>query len=547
MLIFPCHNKAPLTANGLYDAKEEGLWTGNESEQWGAPCGAANGFLVVDVDKKGGGLETATQFDWGNTLKIDSPSGGYHLYYKYDEATCAALRNGVSVLPGIDIRTTGGYVVVYATIDLNKMLPVPGWLLTFLASKQEKRLGKVSTSADDGIGEGGRNHYLTRAAGRLQREGILTVASLNELNEAKCSPPLDDAEVISIFESVSRYAPESTPEDDPLPPKPIVWANEIVSDLLAFLRDKGKVQGDPTGLEELDKLLGGGKRLGELTVTAAEAKSGKNTLWHFLQRIQLDKGVPIGYASRELTPESEVLPNLLTLALNKNVYKATDLVESELVQAMKGWKLAFAPGYGAFQGNELFDWMDACRAFDIRYFYIDHLHYCLVNSEDFQEVAELARKLKTYAKTHAVHIDLIIQPKGLDPSFPVELDIHHIRGGASLGQVLDNLITLQRQRGEDGNYIDVTKVTLKRSRSKLASIGSFFLQYNKEMMTFQVVEEASNEPTPIEAVRPSILRPRQESDRPVMDGGRSASPVMSIENAANSMIKRIRMKGDSPA
>jgi hypothetical protein len=32
-----------------------------------------------------------------------------------------------------------------------------------------------------------------------------------------------------------------------------------------------------------------------------------------------------------------------------------------------------------------------------------------------------------------------------------------------------------------------------------------------------------------------------------MDGGRSASPVMSIENAANSMIKRIRMKGDSPA
>jgi hypothetical protein len=549
MKIFPARDKQPLTSNGLYDAKDEGEWRGDEGEQWGAPCGAVNGFLVVDVDKKSGGLETAAQFEWGDTLKVNTPSGGFHLFYKWDEATCGAIRNGVGVLPGIDIRSSGGYVILYADIDASKMKPLPGWVLTFLAEKQKKRLGPVSTSADDGIGEGGRNHYLSRAAGRLQREGVLTLSSLNELNESKCVPPLDESEVSAIYNSISRYEPASTPADDPVPPKKIVWANELVSDFLSFMRDKGKVQGDPTGLEELDKLLGGGKRLGELTVTAAEAKSGKNTLWHWLQTTQLDKGVPVGYASRELSPESEVLPNLLTIKLGKNLYKAKDLLEGDLVEAMKGWKLAFAPGYGAFQGNELFDWMDECRLFDVRYFYIDHLHYCLINSEDFQEVAELARKLKTYAKTHAVHIDLIIQPKGLDPSFPVDLDIHHIRGGASLGQVLDNLITLQRQRGEDGNYIDVTKVSLKRSRSKLSSIGSFFLQYNKELMTFRVVEEASSEPTPIEAVRP-ILRPRVEEDRPAMDNSRSASPsrgpMMSVEKAADNMAKRIRMKGAPP-
>jgi hypothetical protein len=53
----------------------------------------------------------------------------------------------------------------------------------------------------------------------------------------------------------------------------------------------------------------------------AEAKTGKNTFWHFQQRTMLDKGVAVGYASRELSPETEVLPNLLTLKIGKNLYK----------------------------------------------------------------------------------------------------------------------------------------------------------------------------------------------------------------------------------
>jgi hypothetical protein len=540
MKIFPVRTKKPLTPNGLYDAREYAdHWSATEyaeHTEWGAPCGAENGFWVVDVDKQHGGLATAAQFDWGQAFRLETPSGGHHLFYKYEEETCSALRNGVAVLPGIDVRSTGGYVVLYGEVDPSLLYPAPEWLFSLL-KKPTKRLPEF-TSDEDGVGEGGRNAYLARAAGRMQGQGILTLAALSEINERKCSPPLDEAEVEAVYHSILRYQPESTPADDPVPPKKIVWANELVGDFLEYIRDKGKVQGDPTGIDELDALLGGGKRLGELTVTAAEAKSGKNTLWHFLQKTQLDRGIQIGYASRELTPETEVLPNLLTIALNKNLYKAEDLTEEELVKAMRGWKLAFAPGYGAFHGNELFDWMDECRAFGVLRFYIDHLHYCLPNSEDFQQVAELGRKLKTYAKTYGVHIDLIIQPKGLDPSFPVDLDIHHIRGGASLGQVLDNLITLQRQRDNEGNYIDVTKVTLKRSRSKLAKTGSFYMQYDRDLMTFQVVEKAE---------APSV---EQTDDVPVADRGRifneqsgMHSRVQEATRSVNSIIsKRITLK-----
>ena len=543
MNIFPCRDKRPLTAEGFHDAHPFEHWLPRyaEHDQWGAPCGPSNGFFVVDVDLKHGGVEFAKNFDFGEGFKVPSPGGGYHLYYKYDVDTCGELRPGTNILgspgqqTGIDLRAEGSYVILYGEIDVTTLHAPPGWLLSVLG-KPKPRLADFREADEDAVGEGGRNDYLARAAGRLQRAGVLTMASLSELNDRKCSPPLAASEVEAIFSSVSRYEPDSTPEEDAIPPKKIVWANDLIGDFLEYIRDKGRISGDPTGVEELDNLLGGGKRLGELTVTLAEAKSGKNTLWHYLQRMQLDKGIPLGYASRELTPETEVLPNLLTLSLGKNLYTAKEITEAELVQAMKNWKLAFAPGYGAFQGNELFSWMDECRHFGVLYFYIDHLHYCLPDSEDFKQVAELGRSLKTYAKTHNVHIDLIVQPKGLDANFPQDLDIHHLRGGASLGQVLDNLLTMQRQRDSNGELLNVTKVTLKRSRSKMARPGSFFVQYDRELMTFSVVEE-------------SVGTPADEEKEPVSYGNRfDKPPVVSNTQfidgatAASNMLKRIRIK-----
>lgn len=529
MYIFPCNaDKSPATPNGLYDARPEAEWTQN-SAYWGAPCGELNGFIVIDVDKKSGGLETAASFDWGDTFVAETQNGGKHIYYQYDASH--GIRNRVGLMQGIDVRAQGGYVILYEEVDQARIKPIPAWLLPIL----QKEPAKVSLEIDDEVGEGGRNNYLTRHAGRMQKIGVLTLAALKEINETKCSPPLDDSEVELIYASVKRYNPESTPEEDELPPKKIIWAGELISGFLDYLRDKGRVQGDPTGIAELDDLLGGGKRLGELTVTLAEAKSGKNTLWHYLQRIQLDKGIPIGYASRELSPETEVLPNLLTLALDKNLYKSEDVSEEQLVTAMRDWKLAFAPGYGAFQGEELFDWMDECRHFGISYFYIDHLHYCIVNSEDYAVAAELARRLKTYAKTHMVHIDLIIQPKNIakvkqgDKLVKPELDIDLLRGGANLGQVLDSLLTMQRMEDSNGDLMDVVKVSLKRARSKLAKPGHFYLKYNRELMTFKVSDATGVEIGDLGKPRMSI-------------GQNPNRSVFNVEQAASNMVKRIRQK-----
>src|SRR5690606_22732531 len=115
---------------------------------------------------------------------------------------------------------------------LDLLKPMPDWLVVKLREKS-KALQEVSKDAK--AGEGGRNDYLTRAAGRLQRLDVLTLSSLLEINEEKCDPPLDESEVEQIFNSVSRYSPESSPEDDPIPEKPIIWASEVISDFMAYI------------------------------------------------------------------------------------------------------------------------------------------------------------------------------------------------------------------------------------------------------------------------------------------------------------------------
>ena len=90
----------------------------------GILTGAINNIIVVDVDVKDDGLKTwddyiATSDMKINTVKVKTPSGGYHLYFKY------ATKNKKNTYlierfllnkskyrgVGIDIRSNGGYVV----------------------------------------------------------------------------------------------------------------------------------------------------------------------------------------------------------------------------------------------------------------------------------------------------------------------------------------------------------------------------------------------------------------------------------------------------
>lgn len=92
----------------------------------------------------------------------------------------------------------------------------------------------------DEIGEGQRDITLTRAAGKMRRNGFNTdeiLAALRQMNLERCKPPLPDPDIERIAKSIGRKAPAPGDEDTGL-------THELADAITAtdhFARDKGEL------------------------------------------------------------------------------------------------------------------------------------------------------------------------------------------------------------------------------------------------------------------------------------------------------------------
>ncbi len=117
--VFPCApgGKKPACEHGFKDATTDlkiitDWWSKTPNANIGLPCGYA--FSVLDFDVKTGGLETLERLETEHghfaTLWASTPSGGRHAYFLHDPEKPFLTRAGI--LPGMDGRGPGGYVVV---------------------------------------------------------------------------------------------------------------------------------------------------------------------------------------------------------------------------------------------------------------------------------------------------------------------------------------------------------------------------------------------------------------------------------------------------
>lgn len=287
----------------------------------------------------------------------------------------------------------------------------------------------------------------------------------------------------------------------------LIPARNLGGESLRYLRDKDAVRGQPTLIEGLDKLLGGGKRLGEVTCWHAEAKTGKNTLWHYLMYLALELDIPQAYASRELGPAEEVLPNLFSVAFRENSWlkDIDETTEAKYQSKLNEWPLYFSKGYGYFPPQEIKEWLEAGVAAGIQYYWFDHLHYMIEDPEDHKAASRLIKDIKALAKTLNIHVDIIIQPNKLSDG--QKLSLNSIKGGAAMGQAIDNLLILERVKGAydptgNSTVTNVSRLTLDVARSKLARPGSLYLQFDPETCSFGETEPLSA-PQPLEETSPS--------------------------------------------
>lgn len=232
--VFPLQvkGKNPLTAHGFKDASKDpavvkAWWQKYPQANIGIATGQVSGGLCVidmDIDESKGLDGWKSLRDWQDSHGTISPSwlsktgrGGYHYYFLSDEP----VKNRAGLIPGVDIRGDGGYIVAPPSIHPNgnpyewtekchpEIMPLHHIdnNIRFLLNKSANGTN-LKYLAPTRIPEGERNHTLFKLACSLQAKGLsdqaIHAAVTNE-NIAKCFPPLSDKEISAIVKSVQKY------------------------------------------------------------------------------------------------------------------------------------------------------------------------------------------------------------------------------------------------------------------------------------------------------------------------------------------------------
>ena len=201
-------------------------WGSHPQANIGICTGSISGLVVVDLDGAGAlGVAEAAGIASADSLQAITgrEEGGRHVYYSTGGRD---VRNRAKMLPGVDVRGEGGYVVappsihpsgaVYEWDNDEPLEPMPQALVDLLAAKRPPALGGGGGVSVGTITEGSRNDQLfrwgcaKRAAGADDDEVAMLVAGRNARD---CKPPLSDDEVRQIVESVCTYDAGNTAPD----------------------------------------------------------------------------------------------------------------------------------------------------------------------------------------------------------------------------------------------------------------------------------------------------------------------------------------------
>lgn len=186
----------------------------------GVATGSGSGRIVLDVD----GPEGAEALK-GKHLPptaVSHTGRGTHYWFK---APPGDLPSKVGILPKVDVRGDGGYVVAPPSLHYsgtryrwNEQLtpravgfaPCPEWIVELvgghngagLRRSPEERRRLVS----DGVSEGERHSALCSLAGLVLASGLRTETATELLlawNEARCRPPLPQDEAARIIADIA--------------------------------------------------------------------------------------------------------------------------------------------------------------------------------------------------------------------------------------------------------------------------------------------------------------------------------------------------------
>lgn len=219
-----------MTLNGFKDATTDLEQIVHWWDRWpraniGVATGILSGFDALDVDPRHRGEESLAELAKDSDLleseTIISHTGGGGIHFLFEHV--AGNRNHVGLLPGVDVRADGGYIIlppsrhnsggsyrwqVGKSPDEQSLAPWPHSVLSLLQS--EEGLTEPAQAVEGRIIEGSRNDTLMSIAGSMRHRGLNCeeiLPTLMAVNRNRCSPALKEGEVRRIAEGIERYPP----------------------------------------------------------------------------------------------------------------------------------------------------------------------------------------------------------------------------------------------------------------------------------------------------------------------------------------------------
>lgn len=263
------------------------IWTQHPNANIGIATG--DSLTVIDVDTitahgvDGENSMLEYQVDNGfinETLEVTTPTGGKHYYYLTDNE----YSNKASILPGVDVRGLGGYVVgpgstINGTLYEAKQLTEPqranSEVLQLLgACKKRETSTDPFEALEKGYSEtlipqGSRTDYLIKQCAQLC-DGTKTLETMKKMiqviNENNLEIPLTDKELeMEVFPSLERFKKHEAKKVDP---ETSIDPNKIN---LVSVSDIEK--------EYVEWLVPGYIPKGTITIIGGDGGLGKTSLW----------------------------------------------------------------------------------------------------------------------------------------------------------------------------------------------------------------------------------------------------------------------------
>lgn len=207
---------------------------------WGLDC-EKSGLVVLDVDNKDGKNGTATLLELEEqntflppTLAVCTPNKGKHFYFQ------GAARSRVAFAPGLDTRSSGGYVVLFGSTrptgeyfiaDDRPVARIPDWLAELVGQRALPRhtdplswttepdkveylewaIEWLTSAAPHSIsGNGGNDTLVKRVFFTLRDNGISETTAtrlvLEHYNDTKAFPPWEEREIVLAAHNAYKYA-----------------------------------------------------------------------------------------------------------------------------------------------------------------------------------------------------------------------------------------------------------------------------------------------------------------------------------------------------